>query len=106
MKLSLPRPSIPRPTFWDMVAILIVVIGAILAGSSWAAATSGGPIGSLATTTAILFATAQVGVAIASLFALGKTAKNGTITGNLAAVTGTLLGVSGGLLAAALWAAA
>jgi hypothetical protein len=37
---------------------------------------------------------------------LGKTAKEGTIWGNLAAIGGMFIGVSGVLLAAALWVAA
>jgi hypothetical protein len=37
---------------------------------------------------------------------LGKTSKEGTIWGNLAAIGGMFVGLSGVLLAAALWVAA
>ena len=52
------------------------------------------------------FVTAQCALALAGLFVLGKTAKEGTLWGNLLAVAGLFAGMSGVLLAAALWAAA
>jgi hypothetical protein len=56
--------------------------------------------------TTALFVATQLLLASVSLLVLGKTAKEGTLWGNLAAVGGLLLGLSGVLLAAAMWVAA
>jgi hypothetical protein len=53
-----------------------------------------------------VFLFGQLLLACGGLMLLGKTAKEGTWWGNLAAVAACLLGITGVLLAAALWAAA
>jgi hypothetical protein len=54
----------------------------------------------------MVVALAQLALGMISLLLLGKTAEEGTLWGNLAAVGGMFAGLSGVLLAAALWVAA
>ena len=51
------------------------------------------------------FVLVQMAVCLGRLMVLGKTAKEGTIHGNLFSVGGMMIGLGGVLLAAALWAA-
>lgn len=101
--MNLPKFNleIPKPKGWDLVAMFAAVVGIGMAGLNIAKAT-GGDMGAL--TLPIAFV--QLAVCLGSLMLLGKTAKEGTIWGNLAAVGGMLIGMSGVLLATALWAAA
>lgn len=92
---TLKMPDLPRPTRWDLYAI-----GALLAGVLFAGATIAKP--QLAT--AMMFV--QLVVSCGGLMLLGKTAKEGTWWGNLAAVGAMFVGMSGVLLAAAIWATA
>lgn len=100
-------PSIqlgPKPKKWDFVAAGLALLALLGAAANWSTARSaGGPIGS---GTTALFVGTQLLLASVCLLVLGKTAKEGTLWGNLAAVAGMLLGVSGVLLAAAMWVAA
>jgi hypothetical protein len=100
LKLKLARPQLAR---WDLVALGILAGGAVLMGANWqvsqARASGAGGLTSL-------FVFAQLLVCLGSLFVLGKTAKEGTFWGNVAAVAGMFVGMGGVLLAAALWAAA
>jgi hypothetical protein len=94
--LKLPKlPDLPRPTRWDFFAMGALLLGVIL---------------SLATVAQPRFATGlmfvQLIVACGGLMLLGKTAKEGTWWGNLAAVGAMLAGMGGMLLAAAMWAMA
>ena len=94
MKLSL---DVPRPKSWDLIAMLVTAVGMVLMGANIATVSSSG------TGATSLFVTIQLTVCMISLMLLGKTAKLGTIWGNLATVAGALVGMSGVLLAAALW---
>lgn len=100
-------PSIelgPKPRKWDFVAVGLAILALVAAAANWSVARSAeGPIDS---GTTWLFVTAQLVLATVSLLVLGKTAKEGTLWGNLAAVAGMALGISGVLLAAAMWVAA
>ncbi len=99
LKLSLSKISLPKLTFWDLVAIAVVVIGIALTGANWSTAhANSGP-------SVWLFAGIQLVICLGSLLILGKTAKAGTLWGILASVTGMLVGMGGVLLAAALWTA-
>ncbi len=100
-------PSIrlgPRPKTWDLVAFAAAVAAILLAGLDWwLARRSAAGVSSGLT---LLLATAQLAICCGSLLLLGKTAKHGTLWGNLAAVAGMFLGMAGVLLAAAMWVAA
>lgn len=100
-------PSIqlgPRPKKWDLVAAGLALLTVLAAAANVSTAhTAGGPIGSGATA---LFVGTQLLLASVCLLVLGKTAKEGTLWGNLAAIVGMLLGISGVLLAAAMWVTA
>lgn len=94
--LKLPKlPDLPRPTRWDLFAM-----GALLLGVILSLATVAQP----RLATGLMFV--QLIVACGGLMLLGKTAKEGTWWGNLAAVGAMLIGMGGMLLAAAMWAAA
>ncbi|MFL6200976.1 MAG: hypothetical protein ACJ76J_17520 [Thermoanaerobaculia bacterium] len=92
---SLKLPDLPRPTRWDFYAI-----GALLVGLVLAAATVKMP--RLAMTLMLV----QLVVSCGGLLLLGKTAKEGTWWGNLAAIGAMMIGMGGVLLAAAIWATA
>jgi hypothetical protein len=96
----------PKPKGWDLVAV--ATIGAAAAGAlfNWLAAQKTPPGTSLSGGVTLAFVLLQAAVATAGLMVLGKTAKEGTLWGNLAALGGLLAGLSGVLLAAALWIAA
>ncbi len=100
LKLSLSKISLPKLTFWDLVAIAVAVIGIALTGANWQSAQSS------AGSTVWLFAGVQLAVCMGSLLVLGKTAKAGTLWGIFAALAGMFIGMGGVLLAAALWTAA
>ncbi len=98
--------DLPKPKIWDFVAIATAGLGFAVAAAN-ASIALGGPAGqapSDAFTLAMVLS--QALIASASLFILGKTAKHGTLWGNLGAVAGMLIGVSGVLLAGAMWVAA
>jgi hypothetical protein len=91
---------------WDFAAILAAGLGLALCAAN-AVIALGGQAGSGPSTTFSLgMVLAQLIVLSASLLILGKTAKEGTLWGNLAAVGGMLIGTSGILLAGAMWVAA
>ncbi len=102
-------PSIklgPKPRLWDLIAAGVLAVAALAAVFNWIAAQKPVAGASLSGGTTLAFVLAQLVIASASLLILGKTAEEGTLWGNLAAVGGMLLGLSGVLLAAALWIAA
>ena len=105
-KLPFGNLHIPRPKKWDLVAFAALVAVGVVSAVNLAAATNKTPGQSLSGNFTLLIVLAQLAIASISLLLLGKTAKTGTIWGNLAAVAGMLAGVSGVLLAAALWTAA
>jgi hypothetical protein len=102
-------PSIklgPKPKAWDLVAAAFLAVAGAAAVFNWIVAQKPAPGASLSGDITLAFVLAQALIASASLMVLGKTAKEGTLWGNLAAVGGMLAGLSGVLLAAALWIAA
>lgn len=98
--------EIPKPKPWDFGALLVVLAGVGVAGVNLSLSRMTEPGVSVATSLTVVCVLAQLGVCCASLMILGKTAKEGTIHGNLLAVTGMFVGLGGALLAAALWAIA
>ncbi len=106
MKLPSIKLDIPRPKIWDLVTGAVLVAGCVICFMNWGATQGTAPGISLAGGLTFRFVLLQLFVCLASLMLLGKTAKQGTIWGNLAAIGGSFVGMSGVLLAAALWAAA
>ncbi len=107
MALKLPKIQLgPKPRSWDLVAIVILVAAAVLTALSWRVARAQPPGVSISGGFTSLIVLAQLAVCTVSLLVLGKTAKEGTLWGNLAAVGGMFAGMGGVLLAAALWTAA
>jgi hypothetical protein len=102
---KLPQIDIVKPKPWDLIALAVLVAGAVLSGVNLmiARGTDQGAISGIATAG---FVTAQLIVCLLGLIVLGKTAKEGTIWGNLFAVGACFVGMSGVLLASALWALA
>jgi hypothetical protein len=103
--LRLPKLDLPKPRTWDFIALAALALTVGLVGANLAASRGQSPGGVSGTATAA-FVAGQLAAMTLSLFALGKTAKEGTLWGNLFAVAGMLLGMSGVLLAAAIWATA
>ncbi len=96
----------PKPKAWDFAAIAAALIGCAVAVAN-ASMALGGQAGEAPSGTFTLgMVGAQALIASISLFILGKTAKHGTLWGNLAAVAGMFIGTSGILLAGAMWVAA
>lgn len=105
--MKLPRIALgPKPRPWDYVAAAILLAGLAAAVMNWVAAQNKPPGTSLSGSFTTAIATVQLLVLTGGLMVLGKTAKEGTLWGNLAAVGGLMVGLGGFLLAAALWAAA
>jgi uncharacterized membrane protein len=103
--VKLPKIELgPKPKRWDLITLAAALAGLALAGFNWWLARRSATGVSTAATLAL--ATAQLAVCCGCLMLLGKTAKEGTLWGNLAAVFGMFLGLSGVLLAAAMWVAA
>ncbi len=104
MAFKLPKIQLgPKPKRWDFVAALGLLLAAVVAGASLNLVGSQEPGESLTGGLAAAIVCAQLAIAIGSLLVLGKTAKEGTIWGNLAALGGTFAGLGGVLLAAVLW---
>ena len=105
--MSLPSIKLgPKPTLWDVVAAAVAAIALVVAAVNWMAVQKQPPAASLDWGITLAFVLGQTALGSISLLVLGKTAKEGTIWGNLAAVGGMFLGLSGVLLATALWIAA
>src|SRR5687768_3600828 len=104
--LKLPKLDLPKPKRWDLAALGVCAAGVALVGANLMMVRGQPPGSSISSAATSLFVVAQIAVSLGALFVLGKTAKEGTIWGNLLAVAGLFLGMSGVLLAAALWAAA
>ena len=102
---KLPKLDVPKPTMWDLVALVVLVVGVALTGANLVVA-RGVEIGSISGAATAGFVTAQLLVCLGGLVVLGKTAKEGTIWGNLFACGACFVGMSGVLLASALWALA
>jgi hypothetical protein len=107
LAFKLPKIQLgPKPKKWDLFALAVAILAAALAVISWQTARAQLPGVSPSDGFTSLVAVAQLAIATLSLLLLGKTAKEGTLWGNLAAVGGMLTGLSGVLLAATLWVAA
>lgn len=94
--------EIPKPRFWDFVAIGLLVLAVLIAGWTRMAAANLAPGEDISAWLSGTWAALQLALSIGSLMVLGKTAKEGTIHGILAAVLGCLMGLNGLFLAAAL----
>ena len=106
VKLPLVNLEVPKPKRWDLAALLALIAAVVVSGFNLSAAL-GKPAGeaiSGSLTAAIVVV--QLVILSAALLVLGKTAKEGTLWGNLTAVAALLVGMSGVLLAAALWSVA
>ncbi|MFQ5348970.1 MAG: hypothetical protein ACE5EG_00850 [Thermoanaerobaculia bacterium] len=107
LAFKLPKIQLgPKPKKWDLLALAVLVLAVVLAAISWRAARAQLPGVSPSSSFTSLVAFAQLAIGSLSLLLLGKTAKDGTLWGNLAAIGGMFAGLSGVLLAAALWVAA
>jgi len=106
VRLPSLKDDFPKPTLWDLAALTMLALGGAAMVANLLAAKGTGPGSALSGTQTSLFATLGLAVCVGCLLLLGKTAKEGTIWGNLAAIGGMFIGVSGVLLAAALWVAA
>lgn len=103
--MKLPKLQLgPKPKTWDLIALATAFAGLALAGFNWWLARKSAA--GVSTGATLALAAAQLAVCCGCLMLLGKTAKEGTLWGNLAAVVGLFLGMSGVLLAAAMWVAA
>ena len=98
--------ELPRPKKWDLSALLVLFASMLLAGWNLSAAIGGAPGESIATSVTTAMVLGQLLLASVGLLVLGKTAKEGTLWGNLTATAAMLAGVGGMLLATALWAIA
>ena len=99
-------PALDRPTRWDLITAAVLLVGFVLMGVNLGVASkkpAGEPFPNGLT---MLFVVVQLAVSLVGLMLLGKTAKEGTWWGNIAAILAMLAGMGGVLLAAALWAAA
>lgn len=107
MSFKLPKIQLgPRPKKWDLFALAVLGAAIVLAAVSWQTARAQPP-GTMPSSGFItLVALVQLAIGSVSLLLLGKTATEGTLWGNLAALGGMFAGLGGVLLAAALWVAA
>lgn len=103
--LKMPEIDFVKPKPWDFVALAVLALGAFLMGANVVLARTSGP-GSISGGATTTFVIVQLLVCTLGLLVLGKTAKEGTIWGNLFSVGACFAGMSGILLAAALWALA
>ena len=105
--ITLPKIQFgPKPRKWDLFAFAALILTAVLAAISWRTARAQLPGVSLSDSFTSAVVLMQLALCTISLLLLGKTATEGTLWGNLAAVGGMAAGLSGVLLAAALWVAA
>jgi hypothetical protein len=100
-----PKVEIVKPKRWDLIALAILAVTVLLQGANLNLALREGQ-GAISGALTATFVTLQLVLCLAGLMVLGKTAKEGTIWGNLFAVGACVLGMSGVLLASALWALA
>ena len=106
LKVPVLNLEIPKPKLWDFVALAVAVVGLVACGVNLAASGIATPGATVSTPLTLLFMAVGLAVCTVSLLVLGKTAKEGTIHGNLFALAGMMVGLGGSMLAAALWAVA
>ena len=102
---KLPKIEVVKPKKWDLIALVVLVISGGLAGANMQLAMRAGE-GAISGGMTAAFVTIQLVLCLVGLLVLGKTAKEGTIWGNLFAVGACVVGMSGVLLASAMWALA
>jgi len=102
---KLPKIEIVKPKPWDFIALAVLGVAAVLSGANLALALRTEE-GAISGGTTAAFVVIQLLLCMAGLVVLGKTAKEGTIWGNLFAVGACVVGMSGVLLASAMWALA
>lgn len=102
---KLPKIDVVKPKPWDLIALAVLAAGAALCGVNLMLALRNQQ-GAISSGITAVFVTIQLVLCVAGLMVLGKTAKEGTVWGNLFAVGACLVGMSGVLLASALWALA
>jgi hypothetical protein len=106
LKLPLINLEVPKPQRWDFIAAATLVVIAVVCGANLKSALGRPPGEALSGTLTFGFVVAQFLLTTVALLVLGKTAKHGTLWGNLLAVGALVAGMSGVLLAAALWTSA
>jgi hypothetical protein len=102
---KLPKIEVVKPKRWDLIALVVLAVAFVLSGINLQLALRHGE-GAISGGVTGAFVTVQLVLCLAGLMVLGKTAKEGTIWGNLFAVGACVVGMSGVLLASALWALA
>ena len=102
---KLPKIDVVKPKRWDFIAFGVLAVAFVLSGANLHLALRQGE-GAISGGITGAFVTIQLVLCLAGLMVLGKTAKEGTIWGNLFAVGACVAGMSGVLLASALWALA
>ena len=105
VKVPVLNLEIPKPKKWDLVALAALIAGFVAAAANIATSGTTETGASASAGMSLGFVLIQLVVSLGSLMVLGKTAKEGTIHGNLFAVGGMMVGLGGVLLAAALWSA-
>ncbi len=98
--------EIPKPKKWDFIALVVLIVGVVAAAMNVGASGLMRPGSSVSQGASLVFSLVQLAITCVSLLVLGKTAKEGTIHGNLFALAGMGIGLGGMMLAAALWAIA
>lgn len=106
LKIPVVNMEIPKPKLWDFIALAVTLVGLVASAANLKASGIVTPGASVSTSLTLVFITVGLAICVASLLVLGKTAKEGTIHGNLFAVAGMCVGLGGSMLAAALWAIA
>lgn len=106
VKIPVLNLEIPKPRPWDLAALVAVIVGLATAAANLMTSGMRQPGNFVSTPLTIVFVLVQLLVCLGSLMLLGKTAKEGTIHGNLLSLGGMFIGLVGVMLAAAIWAAA
>jgi len=101
--LNLPEIAFVKPKKWDLGSLAVLALGVILTGANLGVSRGASGIGAVSGGTTTFFVIVQLAVCFLGLLILGKTAKEGTIWGNLFAVGACFVGISGVLLASAIW---
>jgi hypothetical protein len=102
---KLPKIEVVKPKRWDLIALAVLAVAIVLSGVNLHLALRQGE-GAISSGVTATFVTIQLILCLLGLMVLGKTAKEGTIWGNLFSVGACVVGMSGVLLASALWALA
>ena len=102
----MPEIDIVKPKPWDMAALIVLALSGALAAANLALSIGREGAGAISGSTTLIFVTIQMLVCCLAFLVLGKTAKMGTIWGNLLATAAGVAGMSGVLLASTLWALA